>query len=137
MMWTTGQNETIRELGHKGVEAVRKALFDRYGVNRSLHAIEAQASRIHVSLKVLTECPGCHAIGVHINRQSGMCKRCTEEAHVAEEEAFHDLLKAEAERCEDGPELEALRRRYAQLRQQNSRLARQHGLKGKRERNIG
>lgn len=133
-MWSTGQNDVIRELGHKGVQAVHDEILDRYGVEHTLHAIEAQACRIHASLKVLDECPECHALGVRINRQSGMCKRCTEEAHVAEEEAFSLLLEAEAAGCDGGPEYEELHRRWAQLRQKNSRLMRKHNLKGKRER---
>lgn len=72
MMWSTGQNDVIRELGHKGVQAVHDEILDRYGVEHTLHAIEVQACRIHASLKVLDECPECHALGVRINRQSGM-----------------------------------------------------------------
>lgn len=134
MMWSTGQNDVIRELGHKGVQAVHDAILDRYGVEHTLHAIEVQACRIHVPLKVLNECSECHALGVRINRQSGMCRRCTEAAHVAEEEAFGQLLEAEAAGCDGGPEYDELHRRWAQLRQKNSRLMRKHGLKGKRER---
>ena len=95
MIWSTGQNDVIRELGHKGVQAVHDEILDRYGVEHTLHAIEAQACRIHASLRVLDECPECHALGVRINRQSGMCKRCTEEAHVAEEEAPLGAASAE------------------------------------------
>ena len=133
-MWSTGQNDVIRELGFQGVQAVHDAILDRYGVDHTLHAIEIQASRIHASLKVLTECPECHALGVRINRQSGMCKWCTEAAHVAEEEAYNQLLEAEAAGCDGGPEYEELHRRWAQLRQKNSRLMRKHGLRGKRGR---
>lgn len=132
--WTTAQLDTIRELGHQGVQVVYDAILDRYGVDHTLHAIEIQASRIHASLKVLNECPECHALGVRINRQSGMCKRCTEAAHVAEEEAYNQLLEAEAAGCDGGPEYDELHRRWAQLRQKNSRLMRKHGLKSKRER---
>lgn len=92
-VWTTAQLGTIRELGHKGVGAVHDAILERYGVEHTYRAIEVQASRIHASLKVLNECPECHALGVRINRQSGMCKRCTEAAHVAEEEAYNQLLE--------------------------------------------
>lgn len=132
--WSTGQLDTIRELGHKGVQAVHDAILERYGVEHTLRAIEIKASRINASLKVLTECPGCHALGVRINRQSGMCKRCTVAAHVAEEEAYSQLLEAEAAGCDGGPEYEELNRRWAQLRQKNSRLMREHNLKSKRER---
>lgn len=124
----------IRELGHQGVVAVQEEILRRYGVERTAHAIEMQASRIHASLRVLATCPQCGAVGVRLNRQSGMCPRCTEEAHVAEERAFNELLQREAEECEAGPEVEAARREYGRLRQQNSRLMRKHGLKGKRER---
>lgn len=124
----------IRELGHRGAVAVREEIRRRYGVERSVRAIEMQASRIHASLRVLSVCPQCGAVGVRLNRQSGMCPRCTEEAHVAEERAFNEILRREAEGCEEGPEIEAARREYARLRQQNSRLMRKFGLKGKRER---
>ena len=132
--WTTSQIDTVRELGYKGVQAVHDALLERHGVDRSLHAIEVQASRVNVSLRVLTECPRCHALGVRINRQSGLCTRCTMEEHVEEAEAFNDLLEAEAAGCDSGPEIDELQRRWAQIRQRNSRLMRKHGLKGKRER---
>lgn len=132
--WTTGQNDVIRKLGYRGAAAVREEIRRRYGVERTVRAIEMQASRIHASLRVLSVCPQCGAIGVRLNRQSGMCPRCTEEAHVAEERAFNELLHREAEGCEEGPEIEAARREYARLRQQNSRLMRKYGLKGKRER---
>ena len=132
--WTTGQNDVIRELGYRGAGAVREEIRRRYGVERTVRAIEMQASRIHASLRVRTVCPQCGAVGVRLNRQSGMCPRCTEEAHVAEERAFNEILRREAEGCEEGPEIEAARREYARLRQQNSRLMRKYGLKGKRER---
>lgn len=132
--WTTAQIDTVRELGHKGVQAVHDALLECHGVDRSLHAIEAQASRVKVSLRVLTECPRCHALGVRINRQSGLCTCCTLEEHVEEARAFRDLLEAEAAGCDSGPEIEELQRKWAQARQQSSRLMRSNGLKGKRER---
>lgn len=132
--WTTGQNDVIRELGYQGAAAVREEIRRRYGVERTVRAIEMQASRIHASLRVLSVCPQCGAVGVRLNRQSGMCPRCTEEAHVAEERAFNELLQCEAEGCEEGPELDRLRKEYARLRQQNSRLMRKYGLRGKRER---
>ncbi|MDI9590832.1 MAG: hypothetical protein QM302_07345 [Acidobacteriota bacterium] len=134
MKWTTGQNDVIRELGYKGVQIVHDAILDRYGVDHSPHAIEVQASRIHASLRILHECPRCHAVGVHINRQSGLCRRCTIEEHIEEEQAFNDVLEAEAAGCDDGPEIDELERRWAQLRQRNSRLRRKRGLRGKRER---
>ena len=134
--WTLKHEAVIREHCHEGVEAVRAALLAECGVERTVRAIEAHASRIRVSLKVQRVCPECGAIGVHINRQSGMCRRCTELGHAAEEEAYHELLKLEAEGCDSGPEIEEARKRYARLRQANSRLSRAHGLASKRERDL-
>lgn len=134
MQWTCRQEEIIREQCFRGAAAVRDAIERECGVSRSVHAVEAHASRIGVSLRRLEECPECHAVGVRINRQSGMCPLCTARAHVAEEEAFRDLLAMEAEGCEEGSELDEARRRYAALRQANSRTCRRHGLPGKRGR---
>lgn len=77
--------------------------------------------------------PQCGAVGVRLNRQSGMCPCCTEELHV-EERALNELLRREAEGREEESELEVERCEYAQLRQQNSRLMCKHGFKGKRGR---
>ena len=134
--WTVKQEALIREHCHEGVYAVRDAIERECGVKRTIRAIEAHASRIHVSLKVKRVCPECGAIGVHINRQSGMCPICTERGHIAEEQAYNELLQLEAARCESGPELEEAKRKYAQLRQANSRLSREHGLPGKRKRAL-
>ena len=48
-----------------------------------------------------------------------------------EERALNELLRREAEGREEGSELEVERRECARLRQQNSRLMHEHGLKGK------
>lgn len=134
MRWTTRQEEVVREVGHLGAAAVQEALVRECGAHHTIRAIEAHASRIRVSLRVRTVCPECGAVGVTIQRVSGMCNRCTELAHVAEEKAFCDLLELEAQGCEEGPEIEAARREYARLRQKSSRLRRKHGLAGKRGR---
>ena len=134
--WTTGQNDVIRELGYQGVQVVHDAIVERFGVEHTLRAIEIQASRIHASLKVLNECPECHAVGVRINRQSGMCKLCTVLQHVEEERAFNQLLEAERQYAEESPEIEAAKREYDMLRQRNSRLCRRYGLPGKQERSC-
>ena len=124
----------MRELAHLGAAAVQAAIERECGVRHTVRAIEAHASRIHVSLRVQTVCPECGAVGVPLQRVSGMCPLCTERAHVEEERAFCELLEIEARGCTEGTELEAARREYARLRQKGSRLARKHGLKGKRER---
>lgn len=132
--WTTGQEDLLRELGHLGADAVRAELDRRFGVVRTRRAVEAHASRIHVSLRRQTVCPECGAAGARLNRQSGMCPRCTERQHLAEEVAFNELLMAERMEACEGEELEEMRREYAAMRQRNSRLRRKYGLKGKRER---
>lgn len=100
---------------------------------RTVRSVEAHASRIHVSLKVRSQCPECGVIDARLVRTTGMCLLCTERLHVEEERAYNELLQAEAAGVE-GAELEALQREYARLRQANSRLRRRYGLKGKRER---
>ncbi|MBR1828566.1 MAG: hypothetical protein IJ781_03520 [Atopobiaceae bacterium] len=134
--WTEEQDDVIRERRHEGAAAVRDAIWEACGVSRTVRAVEARASRLHVSLKVERQCPECGAIGVHINRQSGMCALCTERGHVAEERAYRELLKLEAAGCDSGPELDAARREYARLRKANSRLSRAHGLRSKQERDA-
>lgn len=134
MRWTTRQEEVLRAWGHYGVEAVQRALVRECGARHSLRAIEMHASRIHVSLRVRQVCPECGAVGVRLQRVSGLCARCTELLHVEEERAFGELLELEAAGCDEGPEIEEARREWARLRQKNSRLARAHGLKGKRGR---
>lgn len=95
----------MREQCFRGAEAVRDAIERECGVRRTVRAVEAHASRMHVSLRVLAECPACGVVGVRLNRQTGLCPRCTEEAHVEEERAFNELLQLEAKGCEEGPEM--------------------------------
>ena len=134
MMWSTGQNDVIRELGHKGVQVVHDEILDRYGVEHSLRAIEVQASRIHASLKVQTVCPECGVVGLRINRQTGLCAKCSEKQHLAESIAFNDLLLDERLDAADAREIDELRRENASMRQRNSRLCRKYGLPNARER---
>jgi uncharacterized Zn finger protein (UPF0148 family) len=54
-----------------------------------------RASRIHCSLAVQTVCPQCGAVGVKINRQTGMCPLCTERYHLEQERAFNEQLERE------------------------------------------
>lgn len=134
MFWTVKQEEVMREHCFRGAAAVQAALLQECGVVRSIRAIEMHASRLHMSLRVRTQCPECGVIGVRLNRQSGMCAKCTEIMHVEEERAFNELLEAEAAEAQDSEEIERLRREYTTLRQRNSRLCRKHGLKSKAKR---
>ena len=134
MQWTLRQEEVMREQCYRGAEAVRDAIERECGVRHTIRAVEAHASRIHVSLKVLTECPECHAVGVRINRQSGMCPACTERMHLAEEVAFNEVLQREIEERAAEDDVAAIRRERDRMRKRNSRLCRKHGLKTRRER---
>lgn len=134
MEWTTKQNDVLRAYSFRGVEAVQEALRRECGVDRTVRAIEMQASRIHASLKVQTVCPECGVVGLRLNRQTGLCPRCSEKQHLAEEIAFNEVLETERLAAADEGELDALNREYAAMRQRNSRLRRKYGLKSRRER---
>lgn len=132
--WTMRQNELVREYGHFGVERVRDEIYARFGIWRTLHSIEAHASRIHVSLRKQTVCPHCGTTGVRLNRQTGLCKRCNEEFHLEEERAFNELLQAERDHAEDPEAIEEIRRRWDRVRKRNSRLCKAYGLTPKSRR---
>lgn len=135
--WTTGELDVMRANGHLGVEAVREALRRECGTDRSVRSIESQASRCHVSLRVRQVCPECGVVGVRLNRQSGMCPRCTELMHLNEELAFNEILEREREEKADAGEVAAIRRERDRVRQRNSRLCRKYGLKSRRDRRDG
>ena len=135
--WTTKQDAILRELGHLGAEAVAAAILRECGVERSVHAIEHRASRIHVSLREQQVCPECGVVGVRLNRQSGLCPKCTELMHLNEEIAFNEILQAEREAATDHEAIADIRRERDKMRQRNSRLCRKYGLPTRRERLNG
>ncbi|GEM_PF-643994 len=132
--WTTREIDVMRANGHLGVKAVRDALLRECGTDRSTRSIESQASRYHVSLRVQQVCPECGVVGVRLNRQSGMCPKCTELMHLNEELAFNEVLQAEREEKADDADVAAIRRERDRMRQRNSRLCRKYGLKSRRDR---
>ncbi len=134
MRWTDEQDAVIRELGHKGVDAVRRELVRRCHALHTVYAIKRRAVRIHASLRKRTVCPECGAIGVHINRQSKMCIRCTELLRLEEAKAFEDLLEQERREAEEGEEIEQIRRERAKIRQRNARTCKRYGLPTKSQR---
>lgn len=134
MVWTEEQDDILREASFRGADAVQEEIRRRCGVWHTIHAIEMRASRIHCSLAVQTVCPECGAVGVMINRQTGMCRLCTERYHLEQERAFNELLERERAEAEDPAELEAVRRERDAMRQRNSRLCRRYGLKSRRQR---
>lgn len=132
--WTTRQEEIVREFGHLGVDAVQRELLRQCHIHRSASSIESKASRIHVSLRVQQVCPECGVVGVRLNRQSGLCAKCTELMHLNEEVAFNELLQREREEKADEGEIASIRRERDRMRQRNSRLCRKYGLKSRRDR---
>ena len=135
--WTRRQEQILRECGHLGADFVRDRIARECGVSHSVHAVEVRASRIHASLKVLETCPECGAIGVTLNKRSGLCPLCTEQMHLREGMAFSEVLAREREAASEGPAIDEARRDRAKIRQQNHRLCEKHGLPGMRERKRG
>lgn len=128
MRWTTGQADVVRELRYRGAEAVRDEIERRYGVRRSVHAVEHFASRNGISLEKREECPECHDIGVHLNRLTGMCPKCSNYYFLQEEIAFNEGIMRERIANSDGPDAEQARRDYNAERQRNLRLCKQYGF---------
>ena len=96
------------------------------------HAFEVQQSFTDDSLTV---CPECGVVGLRLNRQSGLCPRCTELMHLNEEIAFNEILQEEREAASDEEAIAGIRRERDKMRQRNSRLCRKYGLATRRERN--
>ena len=132
--WTEEQDDVLREVSFRGAAYAAAEIERRCGVAHSVRAVEMRASRIHCSLAVQTVCPQCGAVGVKINRQTGMCRRCSEEYHLAQERAFAEQLERERVAAEEAPEIDDVRRERDRVRQQNSRLCRRYGLPGRRGR---
>lgn len=134
MMWTEEQDDVLREVSFRGAAFAAAEIERRCGVAHSVRAVEMRASRIHCSLAVQTVCPECGAVGVVINRQTGMCRLCTERYHLEQERAFNAQLEAERRAVEESAEVAEARRERDAMRQRNSRLCRKYGLAGKRAR---
>ena len=133
MRWTEEQDDVLREVSFRGAAYAAAEIERRCGARHSVRAVEMRASRIHCSLAVQTVCPECGAVGVMLNRQTGMCRLCSERYHLEQERAFNEQLEREREAVENGATIEEVRRERDRLRQRNSRLCRKYGLPGKRE----
>ncbi len=132
MRWTEEQDDVLREVSFRGAAYAAAEIERRCGARHSVRAVEMRASRIHCSLAVQTVCPECGAVGVMLNRQTGMCRLCSERYHLEQERAFNEQLEREREAVENGATIEEVRRERDRLRQRNSRLCRKYGLPGKR-----
>lgn len=127
----------LRECSFRGAAFARDEIERRCGAAHSLHAVELRASRIHCSLALQTVCPECGAVGVVINRQTGLCRLCTERYHLAQERAFGEVLAAERAEAEDAGRIAEVRRQRDAQRQRNSRTCRRYGLPSRKERGGG
>lgn len=134
MTWTEEQDDVLREVSFRGAEFAAAEIERRCGARHSVRAVQMRAHRIHCSLAVQTVCPECGAVGVNINRQTGLCRLCTERYHLEQERAFNEQLERERAAAEESAEVEAVRRERDALRQRNSRLCRKYGLKTRRQR---
>lgn len=134
MRWDEEQDDVLRECSFRGAEYVAEEIYRRCGARHSTRAIQMRASRIHCSLVVQTVCPGCGAVGVGLNRQTGMCRLCTERYHLECERAFNEQLEQERLEAEDSATVEAVKRERDRLRKRNSRLKRKYGLQGEKPR---
>jgi hypothetical protein len=134
MRWSSDQDDVLRECSFKGAAFARDEIERRCGARHSLHAVELRASRIHCSLAVQTVCPECGAVGVVINRQTHLCRLCTERFHLAQERAFGEVLEAERAEAEDPERIAAVRRERDAQRQRNSRTCRRYGLPSRKKR---
>ncbi len=131
--WDDEQDALLRQFGHLGAEACREIIYRRTGVARSVDATERHANRIGASLVRYETCPQCGRKVERLNKCTGLCKTCNER-HLLEGQRRHNirLLREVRRRQEDG-EYERYAREHATVRQENSRLAREHGLPTLRE----
>lgn len=132
--WTEDEDDIIRELSHRGAVAIADEIWDRLGIERTPHSVECRASKLHRSLRRLAQCPMCGAIGVHLNRQTGLCRGCNESYRLEEERVYHEQLELERREAEEGPDVERVMKEREALRQRNARLRRKYHLKDKRTR---
>ena len=124
----------LRECSFRGAAFARDEIERRCGAAHSLHAVELRASRIHCSLALQTVCPSCGAVGVVINRQTGMCRLCTERYHLEQERAFAEVLERERAEAEDPARIAKTKHKRNTQRQQNSRTYKKYGLPSRRAR---
>lgn len=134
--WSAEQDDVLRECSFRGAAFARDEIERRCGVSHSLHAVEVRACRIHCSLAVQTVCPECGAVGVVINRATGLCRLCSERYYLGQERAFGEVLEAERAEAEDPKAIAQARRERDAQRQRNSRTCRRYGLKSRRERGM-
>lgn len=132
--WTEDEDDIIRELSHKGAVAIADEIWDRLGIERTIHSVECRASKLHRSLRKLDQCPMCGAIGVRLNRQTELCRGCNERYRLEEEQVYHEQLELERWEAEEGPDVERIMKEREALRQKNARLRRKYHLRDKRSR---
>ena len=136
--WTHRQEQILRDYGYLGVDEIRLKLKRECGAEHSRHAIEVHAARIHASLKISETCPECGAVGVTLNRRSGMCAVCTEMQHIREGMAFEEVLLRECQIAATGADkVEEAKRDRAKMRQRHKRICEKYGLPNLRQHRRG
>jgi hypothetical protein len=119
--WGPEEDDVIFELGHLGAEAVSREIRRRCGTRRSAHAVEQRASRIHASLARRSVCPRCGAVGVRINKATGLCRLCADKEFLERARAQGERLEAERAAAEDPERIAEVRREWDAQRSQNYR----------------
>lgn len=110
--WTEEQDDVLREASFRGAAYAAAEIERHCGVRRSVRAVEMRAPRIHCSLALQTMCPEYGAVGVKINRQTGMCPLCTGRYHLERERALNEQLERKRAQAEESAEW----RRYDESR---------------------
>ena len=112
----------MRERARFGADGVVAALKQECGVERTVRAVEAHASRLRVSLRRRYECPECGRMTPSLNRQTGLCPVCNMQYNVEVQRVLYECEKAEmAESCNKARIVE-LSRQYDALRQKRTRM---------------
>lgn len=76
----------------------------------------------------------CGAVGVHLNRQTGLCLGRNERFRLEEERVYHEQLELGRWEAEEGPDVERMAKEREALQQKNVRLRRKYHLKDRRSR---
>lgn len=121
MRWSEDQDDVLCECSFRGAAFARDEIERRCGVAHSLHAVQ-------------TVRPECGAVGVVINRQTGMRRLCAERYHLEQERAFAEVLERKRAEAEDPERIAEARRERDAQRQRNSRTCRRYGLPSRRAR---
>ncbi len=117
----------LREFGGRGAKYCQRLIARRFGVTRTVHAVEVRASRIGVSLQPVQTCPQCGRRVTRLRPTTGLCDLCHERSFIPAIEQRGEAMR-QVRRDEGDPEYreavaEASRARL-RLRKREQRLKR-------------